>query len=94
MPLVYSDDERHEILIGSLKQMARQMMDQHVLPLERSDDFQETLNDHDSKIGTFAGEDDLFFQQNGINGARDSLAAERKIEEIFKLKCLIRSQWI
>lgn len=51
-------------------------MHNHMLPFQRSHHFEQAFDDHDGEVETFAGDDDLFFEEDGCEENRDSVAGE------------------
>lgn len=66
-------------------------MDQHELfPSQRSDELQQTFNDHDIKVAAVAGNDNLFLQEDSRQHVGNGAARKRQPEEMTELEQRVR----
>lgn len=61
-------------------------MDQHVLPLQRLYQLQQTFNHHHVQVLALAGYDDLLLEQYAEHDCLYDVGRERDVEEVAELE--------
>ena len=84
--LVDADDEGHEVFVGGVDEVEGQVVDEHVLPLQRLDQLQQAFNDHHVEVLALAGYDHLLLQQHAQQDCLDHVGGERDVEEVAELE--------